>query len=200
MQRLRWRVREESRRRKKRSLSVASQEKEHSRSLDPSSEKQKTANEKKAPTSFLHLPRELRQSVLDMTYSDSVFEHRTYADFVSADADSSDFSYSHSHCILAHANWVESIKDIRSDIAEDMEYVEEQWKRRYLHLNATYIKWRVQSVRMEIRRRYAEWVVRQSLELNRQRYCLRSRSFEIVQRRAWEIMDREIQEVGGEDI
>lgn len=198
-QRLRCRVRKESRRRKERSLIVASQEKEYCMSPDPPPKKQKTADEKKAPTSFLDLPRELRQSVLDMTYSDSVFEHRTYADFVSADADSSELSYSHPHYVLAHANWVESIKDIRSDIAEDMEYVEEQWKKKYLHLNAAYIKWRIQSTRMEIRRRYAEGVMRQFVELNRQRYCLRSRSFESVQRRAWEVMDRELQEVGRED-
>lgn len=35
-----------------------------------------TVADKKIPTRFLHLPREVRQSVLHMTYSDSVFKHR----------------------------------------------------------------------------------------------------------------------------
>lgn len=185
----------ESQRRKEGGVIPASQEQSWSTSCQPPMKGSNAVIDKEKPTCLFDLPRELRQSVLHMTYSDSVFKHRNYTDFLSADADSSDFSYSHNGCILAHADWIEDIKGMHAWIAEDMDYVEGQWKKKYILLNAPYIKQRNHSIKTAIRKRYTEMVLRGWREPNRQRHYLRSRSFLGVHSRALELLYLELNEL-----
>ncbi|TID23138.1 hypothetical protein E2P81_ATG02255 [Venturia nashicola] len=186
-----WRVPEGSHRLKEPKLPAASQAMKQSRHFRPQLKNPRVLVKKRVTTHFFDLPRELRQTILDITYSDSIVKHRNYTDFLGADADSSDFSFSHLGCVLAHAEWVENIKGMNTCLAEDMGYVEGQWKKRYMLLNVTYIKQLKKcshSIKAETRRRYTEKLLRDWKEQIRHRYYLRSRSLMRVQRRVAEVM------------
>lgn len=105
---------------------------------------QKTPPQQSKPqTTFLSLPAELRQTILDITHSDEVTKAERYEKFLElmANAHRSHFSYDYIRgCILPRdvQPWVEGMKKISGQTSEDMEYVVNQWKKKYLALNSEY--------------------------------------------------------------
>lgn len=60
-----------------------------------------------------------------------------------ADANRSHFSYDYVRGRILPRDiqpWIEGMKKINSQIAEDMEYVVNQWKKKYLALNSEHIQ------------------------------------------------------------
>lgn len=92
-------------------------------------------------TTFLTLPRELRQLILRQTYKHDITLHDSFQAFMDRVTEEKGFYYEHkvNGCVLGFNDWVHSIKDIHQHIAEDMEYIEEKWNKDYLAVNANLI-------------------------------------------------------------
>lgn len=120
----------------------------HKRAQDEDNKAQPPANKKAKknpdanPTTFLSLPHKLRQSILHNTYKDDITMHDSFLAFMDRVTEEKGFYYEHevNGCVLGFSDWVQSIKDIHQHIAEDMEYVEEKWKKEYLAVNVDLIQ------------------------------------------------------------
>lgn len=86
------------------------------------------------PTSFLDLPRELRQTIIYMTYDlEGLYDPN--------DPHSSLSGSRHWRLVMsgyAFSMWLPSIKKVHVQVTEDVEYVEKKWKERYKALYREY--------------------------------------------------------------
>lgn len=98
--------------------------------------------QQREPTTFLSLPRELRQFILFIVYEDSIMKYKTYSDFLNYDRNYNEFSYDHysGGVCLAIEKWLKDIKQMDKRLEGDVAYVKGQYEKAYMAMNGHHVQ------------------------------------------------------------